>query len=160
MMKRREEEERIMIETRQWTLIEMHHPDFRRGYQQGRHCYFTSQNRLTDKDLVACLQWLSEDTNPQDQQDEEEWYYALGQLIGQISGPLIPPQPYEQNEEQRQQRFLAELRASYGESEQTERLIQTVIGLWRAQDTLAAQLDAEIYERVLHRNASPTLKSL
>jgi hypothetical protein len=149
-----------MIETRQHTLIEMHHPAFRHGYQQGRNCYFTSQNRLTDKDLVTCLRWLMEDTSTQDKQDEEEWYYAIGQLMGQISGPLIPPQPGEQDEEQRQQRFLAKLRTTYGQSEQTECLIQTVTGLWKAQDALAEQLDADTYERVLHRDASPTLKSI
>jgi hypothetical protein len=141
--------------TGQQTLIEMHHPEFKRGYQEGRNISFQQATApLTDKQLVECLASLVQDGLFTDG-DQASDYYTLGQFIGQLSGAVIPRQPYESDEEARKQQLLARLRATYGKSEQ---LIEAVSTFWGAQDMLVQVLDAETYEDVLHRNARPVLK--
>jgi hypothetical protein len=141
--------------TGQQTLIEMHHPEFKRGYQEGRNISFQQETApLTDKQLVECLESLVQEGLFTDG-DTASDYYTLGQLIGQLSGAVIPCQPYENDEEEHKQQLLARLRATYGKSEQ---LIEAVSTFWNVQDVLVQELDAETYEDVLHRNARPVLK--
>jgi hypothetical protein len=132
----------------------MHHPAFRQGYQAGRNIYFRQEaGRLTDKQLVACLEAMVQD-GLFTSDDENTNYYVIGQLLGQLSGPIIPRQPDEDDEEVRKTRLLAHITATYGESQQTDHLKATITTLWQAQDELAIQLDEETYERVLCRDAS------
>jgi len=142
-------------EARHYTLIEMHHPAFKHGYQAGRNSYFRQEaGRLTDKQLVACLETsVQEGLFTED--DEGTKYFIIGQLIGQLSGPIIPRQPSEEDEAAHQTRLLAEVAATYGESQQTDHLKATITTLWQTQDELATQLDEDTYERVLCRDAFP-----
>jgi hypothetical protein len=147
-------------EARQQTLIEMHHPEFKHGYQNGRNAYFqTATPAFTDKQFVECLKGLVQDGLWTDD-DEASDYFAIGYLIGQLSGAVIPRQPQECDEQERQQRLLATLRATYGDNEETERLVEAVSTMWKAQDYLALAMDVDTYERVLYRDASSTIKSL
>jgi hypothetical protein len=147
-------------EAGQQTLIEMHHPEFRRGYQEGRNIYFQQKAvPLTDKELIACLEALVQEGLFTDG-DKASDYYALGQLLGQLSGAVIPHQPHECNEDKRKQRVLAQLRAASPNHQEAERVVKAVTTLWNVQDFLASYLDVDAYARVLHRDASPTLKPL
>jgi hypothetical protein len=132
----------------------MHHPAFKQGYHAGRKIYFRQEaGRLTDKQLVACLEAMVQD-GLFTSDDESTNYYVIGQLLGQLSGPIIPRQADEEDEAARKARLLAHIAATYGESEQTDHLKAAITTLWQAQDELAVQLDEETYERVLCRDAS------
>ena len=48
------------MHTTQHTLVDLHHPEFRRGYYQGRQDYFREEVALTDKRLVELLQCIFE----------------------------------------------------------------------------------------------------
>jgi hypothetical protein len=54
--------------------------------------------------------------------DESTNYYVIGQLLGQLSGPVIPRRPYEEDEAACKARLLAHITAIYGECEQTDHL--------------------------------------
>jgi hypothetical protein len=145
-------------ETGQQTLIEMHHPEFKRGYQEGRNISFQQEAApLTDKQLIECLAALVQEGLFTDG-DEASDYYTLGQLIGQLSGAIIPRQPYENDEEARKQRVLAHVRATSSHKQEAERRVKVVTTLWIVQDFLASHLDADTYEDVLYRGILPTLK--
>jgi hypothetical protein len=50
------------------------------------------------------------------------------------------------------------LRAASPNKQEAERLVKAVTTLWNVQDVLASHLDADTYERVLHRGMLPTLR--
>ncbi len=138
-----------MSTTRQ-TLVDLHHPAFRKGYQEGRQYYFREQVILTDKTLVELLQCIFE----QSQQDEGEKreigvYYSIGQLVGRMSGCVIPRQPHEDGTQELQEAFLVNVGQQYGVTGQT--LVAMIRQLWMMQDHLAQTLDAEAFELMLRR---------
>ena len=140
------------------TLLEMHHPTFKDGYQAGRQGYFTTLSSLTDINLVSGLQAHFEENPVHTAQNQEDLYYVVGALIGQISGPLISAQPDEEDgDAERQQRLLGELRTRLGDGEQVDHLIGTIAAFWQAQDTLATTLDEHTYEQVLQRGSTIVL---
>src|SRR5205085_6196136 len=96
------------------TLLDIYHPDFRKGYQDGRKYYFKKQKVLSDKQFVDDLQSIFED-NPKDQAEEQEGcvYYAVGSLVGEMSGCVIPRQPYEDNTQELQEAFLVKVAREY-----------------------------------------------
>ncbi len=138
-----------MSTTRQ-TLVDLHHPTFRKGYQQGRQDYFREQIILTDKMLVELLQCIFE----QSQQDEtpareEGVYYSIGQLVGRMSGSVIPRQPHEDRTQDLQEAFLVKVQQEYGV--RGPALISMIRQLWTMHDHLAQTLDAEIFGLMLRR---------
>ncbi len=138
-----------MNTTRQ-TLVDLHHPTFRKGYQQGRQDYFREQIILIDKTLVELLQCIFE----QSQQDEapareEGIYYSIGQLVGKMSGCVIPRQPHEDRTQELQEAFLVKVRQEYGTTGQA--LTSMIQQFWTTHDQLAQRLDAETFELMLRR---------
>jgi hypothetical protein len=132
------------------TLVDMHHPAFREGYQQGREQYFQDQTTFTDMHLVVCLQdvfvesELGEAITP-----EDDVYHAIGQLVGQMSGCVIPCQPDEGDTKKLQEAFLANVVQVYGET--GEAVSDTVRQFWAAQDQLAQLFDVDTFELMLNR---------
>ncbi|HZS75557.1 MAG TPA: hypothetical protein VFA41_03010 [Ktedonobacteraceae bacterium] len=75
------------------TLVRLQHPDAMRGYHAGRVWFFDAaelqerrytESRLLERlreSLLEMVQW---------QDSEETWYFAIGCLLGELSGPLFP----------------------------------------------------------------------
>jgi hypothetical protein len=82
------------------TLVDIHHPAFRKGYQDGRVCALQEQAVVTDQDLVELLQ-LAFDQRETDELEEREknLYYSIGHILGEVSTRVIPYQPCEQSVE-------------------------------------------------------------
>ncbi len=138
-----------MSTTRQ-TLVDLHHPTFRKGYQQGRQDYFREQMVFTDKMLVELLQCVFEQSQQDEAPEREEGvYYSIGQLVGKMSGCVIPRQPYEDRTQDLQEAFLVKVRQEYGTAGPA--LISTIRQFWATQDHLAERLDAETFEEMLRR---------
>lgn len=79
------------------TLVDIHHPAFRKGYQEGRASALQEQAIVSDKDLVDFLQLVFDDRklNKPDEQ-EDNLYYSVGHILGEVSMHVIPYQPYEE----------------------------------------------------------------
>ncbi len=138
-----------MTTTRQ-TLVDLHHPTFRKGYQQGRQDYFQEQMFLTDKTLVESLQCIVKESHQDNPSAQEEGvYYSIGQLIGQLSGCVIPRQPHEDRTQELQEAFLVKVQQEYGTTGQA--LSDTIRQFWTTHDQLARTLDAETFELMLRR---------
>ncbi len=130
-----------MNTTRQ-TLVNLHHPTFRKGYQQGRQDYFQEPTILTDKRLVESLRCIFEESE-QDEGEKREIgvYYSIGQLVGTMSGGVIPKQPHEDHTQDLQEAFLVTVQQEYGAA-----VISTIRQFWTTKDHLAQTLDAETFE--------------
>jgi hypothetical protein len=141
-----------MSTTRQ-TLVDIYHPLFREGYQKGRQYYFQEQDIFTDKQFVECLQFAFQNDSPQEDAKtrEEHQYYAVGQLVGQMSGCIIPRQPHEDRTQNVQEEFLATILQEYGPAGQA--LIDLIREFWELQDQLAQMLDADSFEQIHNRGA-------
>jgi hypothetical protein len=145
-------------ETEPQTLIAMHHPEFRCGYQSGRTLAFRGEALpLTDLELMDNLRELVQDGLFADGNEAAD-YFVIGQFLGKLSSTVIPRQPDEQDEDERKQRVFAHLRAVFPNQQEAEQVVKAVTTLWHAQDFLAAHLDADSYDFVLHRGLHPTLK--
>jgi hypothetical protein len=127
------------------TLLSIHHPMFREGYQMGRQHYFRDPNPFTDKQLVECLESLFEDS----EDAGEDLYHAVGRLIGQVSGPIIPCQPYEDKIQEQQTVFLAKVKQAYGATAET--LVDMIQQFWVMQDQFAQTVDADTLEQIINR---------
>jgi hypothetical protein len=131
------------------TLVDIYPPTFRQGYQKGREHSFQEQAILTDKELVECLQAVILDTSPGEQTCEDDLYYAIGQLVGQMSAHVIPCQPHEDRTHSVRERFLRTLQHTCGPAGE-EALLDLIRRYWHVQDQLARLLDAETFDQVLH----------
>jgi hypothetical protein len=132
------------------TLIDIYHPMFRKGYQDGRKQYFQEKRVFTDKHLVELLQLGFEESEQEEEKDREEGvYYAIGRLMGQMSGCVIPQQPHEENPQEPQEAFLAKVMQEYGV--EGKALIGTIRQFWTIQDQLAQTLEADIFEQMINR---------
>jgi hypothetical protein len=128
-------------------LINIYHPRFREGYQAGRHHYFQEPSILTDKELMECLQFIFEEEDGKER--EANLYYSVGQLVGQMSGGVIPRHADEDNSREQQETFLIKVMQEYGVTGKA--LIDTIRQFWTTQDQLAQTLDADTFEQMLHR---------
>jgi hypothetical protein len=138
-----------MNTTRQ-TLVDLHHPAFRKGYEIGRQDYFREQMVLTDKTLVESLRCIVKESHQDNPSAQEEGvYYSIGQLIGQLSGGVIPRQPHEDHTQELQEAFLVKVRQAYGTTGPA--LSDTIRQFWTMHDHLAQTLDAEAFELMLRR---------
>jgi hypothetical protein len=145
----KDKEKKCMSTTRQ-TLVDLHHPTFRKGYQQGRQDYFREEMILTDKMLVELLQCIFEQSQQEEGEEREEGVcYSIGQLVGQMSGCVLPCQPHEDRTQELQETFLIKFGQKYGTTGQA--LVDTIRQLWTVQDQLAQTLDAETFELMLKR---------
>ena len=134
----------------QQTLLVIYHPEFRKGYQQGRQKFFQEQIILTDKQFVEDLQTLFQELEQKyTKQEEEALYYTVGGFIGQMSAVVIPLQPHEDNTRELQAAFLAKVAREHGAAGQA--LIEAIRQFWTIQDQLAQTLDADIFEQMLNR---------
>ncbi len=142
-------EKKPMSTTRQ-TLVDLHHPTFRKGYEIGRQDYFRAEMVLTDKMLVELLRCIFEQSH-QDEAPEREIgvYSSIGRLVGQMSGRVLPCQPDEDHTQDLQEAFLVTVQQEYGTTGQA--LVDTIRQFWTAQDQLAQTLDAETFELMLGR---------
>src|SRR5689334_18833635 len=114
------------------TLVDIYHPAFRQGYQKGREHYFQEQAILTDKELVECLQSIILDISPEGQVCDDDLYYAIGQLVGQMSACVIPCQSHEDQTQSVRERFLRTLQRPNGPA--TEALLDLIRRYWSVQD--------------------------
>jgi hypothetical protein len=152
MMSKNEEKKR-MSATRQ-TLVGLHHPTFRKGYQEGRQDYFREQIVLTDKLLVELLQYIFEQSKQDEAPEREEGvYYSVGRLVGQMSGCVLPCEGHEDRTQEMQEAFLVKVGQKYGTTGQA--LVDTIRQLWTMQDQLAQALDADTFELMLSRGVEP-----
>ncbi len=135
-----------MKQTRQ-TLVDLHHPAFRKGYEIGRQHYFQEQMTLTDKMLVESLRCIFLESE-QDEGEKREIgvYSSIGQLVGTLSGGVIPKQPHEDCTQDWQEALLVTVQQEYGAA------FSAMIRLfWITHDQLAEKLDAETFELMLMR---------
>jgi hypothetical protein len=137
-------------------LLEMHHPQFKRGYDEGRMNTFRGEAApLTDKELVERLQGLVADGLFTDG-DQITSYYTIGYITGQLSCAVIPRQADECDDEERARRLVTEVYARYSK-EEAQRLVEAIERLWSAQDYLACEIPVDLYERLISRDTSPPL---
>jgi hypothetical protein len=135
--------------TRQ-TLVDIYHPLFRKGYLDGRQHYFQDQIIFTDKYLVECLQFVFDEAEQEDAEKREEGlYYSIGQLLGQVSGCVIPCQPHEDSRQGLQESLLVKVAQQYRAEGST--LIDAIRQFWEVQDKLARKLDADTFEQIIAR---------
>lgn len=135
--------------TRQ-TLVDMYHPMFKQGYQHGRQHYFREQIIFTDKHLVECLQFLFEKSEQKEaQMREEDFYFSIGQLVGQMSGCVIARQPHEDCTPDLQDAFLVKVAQEYGAEGPI--LTEAIRQFWKGQDQLAQKLDAYTFDQMINR---------
>lgn len=73
-------------------LVTCSHPDTACGYDAGREYYFIDSEpnecRYTDNDLIERLRELARES-VQFHDEEATWYYALGCILGELSGQLF-----------------------------------------------------------------------
>jgi hypothetical protein len=103
------EKEGKRMSTTQQTLVEITHPMFGKGYQEGRQRYFQGPYILADDALVDSLEIAFKECEYQQENEEERkkiLYYEIGQLIGNISGCVIARQPYEDDMPDQQEEQL------------------------------------------------------
>jgi hypothetical protein len=79
------------------TLVDIHHPAFRQGYQDGRAYSLQEQEVVTDEQFVELLQ-LAFDQRELEEVGEREHnlYYSVGHILGEVSRRVIPSQPSEE----------------------------------------------------------------
>jgi hypothetical protein len=81
------------------TLAHLDHRDARRGYRAGREFYFVdaepSERRYTECSLIERLR-ESVSEMPSCHDDDGTWFFAVGCLLGELSGQLFPMTPAEQ----------------------------------------------------------------
>src|SRR5579864_3316877 len=143
------DKEKSKSSTTRQTLVDIYHPSFREGYQAGRQYYFQEQSIFTDKEFVECLQFVFEEE--QGEERETNLYYSVGQLLGRVSGCVIPCQAHEDNTRDQQEAFLVKVMQEHGVTGET--LTSMVRQFWAIQDQLAQTLDADTFEVMLHRGA-------
>jgi hypothetical protein len=71
---------------------------FGKGYEEGRLRYFQEPSFLTDEDLVTRLTHAFESSKHQQKtraERKEHFSYLVGQIIGEMSGCVLPRQSYE-----------------------------------------------------------------
>ncbi|MDQ6660401.1 MAG: hypothetical protein M3Z24_05485, partial [Chloroflexota bacterium] len=65
----------------------------RRGYSIGREFYFIDaqpdERMYTDGKLIECLQELEQESS-EFHEEKSTWYYALGCILGELSGQPFP----------------------------------------------------------------------
>ncbi|HEX6551783.1 MAG TPA: hypothetical protein VF026_03410 [Ktedonobacteraceae bacterium] len=81
------------------TLAHLDHRDAKRGYRAGREFYFVDaephERRYTEYSLIERLrESVSEMASWHD--GESTWFFAVGCLLGELSGQLFPITPTEQ----------------------------------------------------------------
>jgi hypothetical protein len=132
------------------TLVDISHPLFRKGYQEGRQRYFREPCVLSDERLVQCIGFAFEQPSEQEHAEEREdsLYYSMGQLVGEMSGRVLPRQPHEERKQELQEAFLARIVRKYAETGPA--LAKTIRQFWVVQDQLAQTLDAENFERMIN----------
>lgn len=140
----------------QQTLLEMHLPEFRRGYQAGRATYFQTGQRITDMDVLDDLKELADERDFTDIHNLD-LQYSVGSLIGMMSGPIIHFQHDELDHSERRRRLIDDIRRTL-DKQDAESLIPAMRQLWEAQDRLAATLDAPTFQRVWHQDLNPEFR--
>jgi hypothetical protein len=132
----------------QQELLDMYHPAFREGYKNGRKHAFREKTLLIDKHLVESLQDIFQECEQEGTNDREEGvYYAVGNLVGQMSTRVIPRQPHEDNVYEQQEAFLLTVIHKYGAAGAS--LAETIRQHWASLDQLAQVLDADTFEQML-----------
>lgn len=131
------------------TLLEMHLPEFRRGYQTGRKHGLAGGYKVTDKDLLDAFYEIT-DSDGSAKVSRDDVAYTIGQFLGILSADIIPKQADECDTQEREQRFLAEIRTH----DDAATLVGLIESFWNTQNELACLLDADLYERMLHRDSS------
>jgi hypothetical protein len=97
-MKSKDEEKKHMSTTRQETLIEITHPLFWSGYQEGRQSALWEQYVLTDKKLLRCLRFpVKRSKRKPAAERERDLYTSIGKLVGEMSACVLPREPYEES---------------------------------------------------------------
>lgn len=132
-------------------LVDIHHPTFLQGYQTGRKWYVEDSEPLTDKQVVELLEKLFRENASKDAKTPSDHiYFYTGQLLGKISGSLIPRQPQEEEPlYMQQERFLARVVRDYGV--QGPHLAESIQQLWAVHDHIAQTLDADDFDQMLRR---------
>ncbi len=80
------------------TLIEIDDSLFRKGYQEGRLRYFQQPSFFTDEDLVTRLVQAFESSTKRHKartERKEQFSYLVSQIVGEMSGSVLPSQSYE-----------------------------------------------------------------
>jgi hypothetical protein len=133
----------------QQLLVEITHPLFWKGYQEGRQRYFQEQIVLTDVALVAGLSFAFLPRKHKSAEEiKEDLYYSIGQLVGEMHGCVLPLQPHEERTRALQEAFLARVMPQYEGAGKT--LVKIIRQFWIVQDQLAQTLDAESFEEMVN----------
>jgi hypothetical protein len=96
---------------------------------------------------MECLQFVFEEEDGKER--EANLYYSVGQLVGQMSGSVIPRHAHEDNSHELQETFLVKVMQEYGITGKS--LIDIIRQFWAIQDQLAQTLDADTFEQMVHR---------
>jgi hypothetical protein len=78
-----------------------------------------------------------------EEDEKENLYYEIGQLVGQMSGYALPLQPHEERMQDLQEAFLAKVMPQYAGTDKI--LVKLIRQFWILQDQLAQTLDADTF---------------
>src|SRR5712692_10422856 len=98
------------------TLAHLDHRDARRGYRAGREFYFVDaephEQRYTECRLID---WFRESVTEMAswRDGESTWFFAVGGLLGELSGQCFPMTPAEQRAYVTQRRRLERVRQGH-----------------------------------------------
>lgn len=132
------------------TLLDMHIPEFRAGYHDGRRFYFQGAGSTDDVSLVDALCGQARDGHFAEGQ-RAEIAYIIGQLMGSISCNVISRQQGEPDPKEREQKFLTVLRTELMGNPSLETIVALVQSFRSAQDELARLLAGDLYKQMLLR---------
>lgn len=138
------------MQEREPVLLDMHLPDFRAGYQDGRRLHFQGASPTNDIAFLDSLYELVRDGLFAEKQHPDA-AYIIGQLMGSISCNVITRQEGEPDPKECEQRFLTALRQDCANNPNQESIVALVQSCWKAQDELARLLSESRYEQMLRR---------
>jgi hypothetical protein len=146
----RDLQEQLQRSPRPQTPVEISHPMFRKGYQEGRERFFQERYVLTDQVLLDCLESFFEPSeHPHETAEEraQRLHDKIGQLVGEICGWVLAREGHEEQTQNVQEALLAKVAQKYEETGKA--LMKTIRQFWVVHDQLTYTLDAELFEEVI-----------
>jgi hypothetical protein len=133
---------------RQEIMIDLYHPEFRKGYLDGRQDGFRDKGAVINKQFVYGMYDLFKESEQEESNEQGKGvYYPAGYFIGQLSSCAIPRHSSEEHVRELREAFLLKVRQKYGAAGESP--VETIRQYWTGQDQLAQMLGTDMFEQML-----------